>query len=327
MKPPYHLIRALPALLGFCLLAAPVADAEPAPQKTNTSKSIRKKGKKKRSKKVSSPKRKALKTLFITPEQREEARKKLAEQGITESAYLQQFDRLSDNDLAQVLLFIQAGMDVNALHPAGRSILYDALVNGYAGVAKLLLKAPTLRLRDKDHILSNAALCEDEELIRMILEHPDTKTEHVTEALNQAVLLNHAGITRILLQAGAVPTNEVFEDAAYSGARECAQLMIKSPQFNPRQIHPDVLGIVSGNAEAYLRLANEGDVNRAIKISYNEYTLLSWAAYMGYEDCVHALLKIKGIDVNTPNKDGKSALNVTTKEEIKELLIAAGAKE
>ena len=80
-----------------------------------------------------------------------------------------------------------------------------------------------------------------------------------------------------------------------------------------------------GNLNEVARLLRtpRADVNQANK---DGETPLYWASVYGHTEVVKALLAAPGIDVNQADKYGNTPLSVADNEEIRALLLAAGAR-
>jgi ankyrin repeat protein len=140
--------------------------------------------------------------LFIacnkSPEKtREEARIKLGQMGVkySEEEFL---DRIKDNDVIAVKLFIAAGMDVNTNIGNGFTVLMYAAENGYLEIAKLLIENG-----------ADINAHEDEDIDAPI----DNDTSGET-ALIKAVLENNLKMVKLLVENGADVNAKAYKEEA-----------------------------------------------------------------------------------------------------------------
>ncbi|MFD1657393.1 ankyrin repeat domain-containing protein [Streptomyces caeni] len=121
------------------------------------------------------------------------------------------FTAVREGDELAVLRLLRAGVSPESADEEGRTVLYEAAVNGAPGIAGLLLAAgadPDRLSEGADAPLCGAACGGRTEVVRVLLAAgatPDLAEEGGFRALTWAVRWGHAGVVRALLAAGADP--------------------------------------------------------------------------------------------------------------------------
>ena len=174
------------------------------------------------------------------------------------------------------------------------------------------------------------------EIVKLLIEKGadvNVKNEDGKTALTLASRYGHLEVVKYLVENGAdVNSKENDGDTAlyYAKTEEIKEVLRKAEEksansgkdtLNSKQL---VNAVLDGNFEKVQLLLKKGvDINSKDE---DGDTALMIASSEGHLEIVKLLLLRKGADVNIKNNDGKTALDLAKTKEIKDLLRKAGAK-
>jgi len=257
--------------------------------------------------------------------------KKIIKKGVNINALLYSDDYTaliyaSENGNSDIVKFlINAGADLN-IKPQGHTALLCASQDGHLEVVKLLINGGA-----DINIKSNSGYT----ALMLAFDRSHTKTVKLLldnsagNTLGDAVMLNNFNKVSSLIKGGAnINANNgmALVVASQKGYTKIAKLLIDSGvNVNTKNSALKVASLW-GNTEIVKLLIDNGvDVNS--KTNYGE--ALRFAAQNGHTDIVKMLL-VAGADVNVKSEDmygnPQTALSMTHDDDIKKLLIDAGAK-
>ena len=215
-----------------------------------------------------------------------------------------------ENGQHAVKRLIESGMNINQTdEKTGSTVLYHAVYNGNFSVMQHLVEAGAdVNIADYNGYtpLSVAAANNRLDIVEWLLAHgakTDLPSKHNHSALSLAVYNNHPAIVQILVQYGA----NVNHANALSG----------------RSILHDAIGREGHRLIIQELLKAKADVNFADNIGD---TPLHQAVINGQLDLVEELIAY-GAEVERPNKEGKTALDLVTDKLIPTEMPASDALE
>jgi ankyrin repeat protein len=198
-------------------------------------------------------------------------------------------------DLPAVKDFIAKGADVNSKANTGETALMRASYTGRKEVVQLLLaKGADVNAATTENIILAI------QLTTSLRTGTATGLSPGTHALSFAAHEGHKEVVQLLLAKGA--------DVNAKDKKGKTALMWAS-----REGHKEALQALLAKGADINAKDNDGD------------NALMYASYTGHKEVVQLLLA-KGADVNAKDNYGKTALMLASQNEVKELLIRAGAK-
>ena len=207
-------------------------------------------------------------------------------------------------DIVKILLQ-HKDIDVNIQDSVGKTVLYIASFKNYKEIVESLLqhKDINVNIQDKygDTALFRGSLNKNIDIMKMLLQHKDIDV-NLRNSNGRTILCvisdyNYSDVAKLLLQHKDIDVN--IQDKNSRTA-----LFIAS--------------IYDSDDVAELILQHK-DVNVNIQDN-NGKTVLYTASLNNNINIVKMLLKHKDINVNIQNNNGKTAYDVTTSEEIKQLI-------
>ena len=190
---------------------------------------------------------------------------------------------------------------VNTEDSEGRSPLVLAVRNNYGSTASLLLENgadPNVSYTSEDegdsvtvhNLLMDALIVENEDFAQLLIAK-GARLDFVDE---------EGGNVSLLLQASHRGLSAVVKDMLQKVDKKYIEFV------NDEGVTPLLAAASEGHVEVFNELINSGaNVNHQEK---DGTSVLSAAAARGHLDVVLAALKVKGVDVNSQNSDGHTAL-------------------
>lgn len=246
-----------------------------------------------------------------------------------------------------VYRLLEAGADISAQDPSGRTALCVAAEAGHEAIVRILLEKGAKISADSFGwtALHTAAEAGHEAVVRVFLEEGadisavDLKSQ---TALNIAAGKGHEAVVKILLEKGIQVSTVDSEGrtalhrAAEGGKQEVSRLLLENgADVSVRDAyHQTALHIAASEGEvAVIKLLLENGATISAQDS-NGQTALHRAAYRGYEATVRLLIR-EGADVSASNSKGETALHravmlyrrapIKQKKAVAEVLLANGA--
>ncbi|KAH0536331.1 hypothetical protein FGG08_006785 [Glutinoglossum americanum] len=249
------------------------------------------------------------------------------------------FKAIEEDDTERVRSLLEAGVDLSAQNPQGRSPIMRAAEIGQAAAAKLLLENGAdvnARGIGGTNALYMAVYYRHGLLTEMLLENgakPNVLIQHMA-LLQIAVNNGDEGITRTLLGKGAEPDfrSEHGPTALFLaveiGSEEIATLLLKAgADVNARFEHGTPLrAAVERDHEGLTRLLLENGADPNAETE-NELRSLHIAARSGHEGIAKHLLKY-GAEVDITERSGSTPLFLAAAwghQSLVEILLDAGA--
>lgn len=245
-----------------------------------------------------------------------------------------------------VKLLINAGADVNSKDP---SILMLPLANAVEindpedrfTIAKLLIDAGAdVNKGSLRTPLMESVSQEDVRLVKLLVASGadvNFKDGDSSSAYSIAAKLGHQRLKQILLEAGADPAvgvesyqfnwgEHAFFQAAADGRVDVIEAMLDRGLATVNMTNA---GKVTALMRAHDEIIVDVLLRRGADVNLRDsrgYTALMWAAEAGNAAIVKRLITA-GSDVRVRDDDGKTAADVTINDEVKKILLEAGAEQ